>query len=410
MPRLDGNVTAGAYWRAPGIESLSVAAGRRCSDGNPSQCNRNPRGGHVVSRRGVGNVDDLQAAWPQGKKKAMSGASFLDGARVATRLAAGVAAAVVLVAVGIVAIRIGLTAWIYAASASWAASRLGLDYYSVEFFATTVSTVFALLLPGLAWFLIAGRRRVLGVSVVLGSLALMWVLVYTVGGDVYFDRRTGEPLRYYADTPRGRVFSFTPGFEPRYGVPFRPFTRSVAESESRDETDRKANAQAAEKAREAENSMAREQAAALGAEQDRRQHELKLMGLRAEEARQRADGAAQEAAVIRQEEAARARDAEMARQADEARRIEQAREQKRLELESREARDAERQRLERAELERRENEERRAAADSARRDEQERRARAEADAERRRRAEERERRAERIVRATLDTIERLRRP
>lgn len=125
-------------------------------------------------------------------------------------------------------VRVGLVFGLYAYITSWVTVRLGLDYYIAQLISLILTALATLILPSITWFLISGKRRIEATVAIIGSMALVCVLVYTVGQDVYFDRQTGNPLRYYADTPEGRRFSFTPGFEPKSGIEFKPYTRDVA--------------------------------------------------------------------------------------------------------------------------------------------------------------------------------------
>jgi hypothetical protein len=113
----------------------------------------------------------------------------------------------------------------YAAIESWVTTRLGLDYYLAQLFATIIVIGLTAIFPILAWYLIFGKQKLYGALALIGIQAGICLLVYTVGGKVCFDRRTGKPLCYYADTNRGRVWSYTAGFEPESGKPFKLFTR-----------------------------------------------------------------------------------------------------------------------------------------------------------------------------------------
>lgn len=113
----------------------------------------------------------------------------------------------------------------YASVENWVTSRLGLDYYLAQLFSTMIVIGLTAIFPMLAWYLIFGKQRLYGALALIGIQAGICLLVYTVGGKVCFDRRTGKPLCYYADTAKGRVWSYTAGFEPESGKPFRLYTR-----------------------------------------------------------------------------------------------------------------------------------------------------------------------------------------
>lgn len=126
---------------------------------------------------------------------------------------------------------LGFSYIFYAAVENWVTTRLGLDYYLAQLFSTIIVIGLTAILPMLAWYLIFGKQKLYGALVLIGIQAGICLLVYTVGLKVCFDRKTGKPLCYFADTAKGRVWSFTPGFEPESGKPFKIYTREIKESE-----------------------------------------------------------------------------------------------------------------------------------------------------------------------------------
>lgn len=120
---------------------------------------------------------------------------------------------------------LGFSYIFYSFIENWVTSRLGLDYYFAQLFSTIIVIALLTVLPMLAWYLLFGKRRLYGALALIGIQAGICLLVYTVGGKVCFDRRTGKPLCYFADTEKGRVWSYTPGFEPTSGKPFKLYTR-----------------------------------------------------------------------------------------------------------------------------------------------------------------------------------------
>lgn len=124
--------------------------------------------------------------------------------------------------------RIGFIFWLWSTVETWVTVRLGLDYYAAQLLTMIVVSIVTLLLPSLAWYLLLGKKKAWGTGAMIGGQALVFILVYTIGQGVCFDRRTGAPLCWYADTPEGRQFSFTPGFHPRYGIEYRQYTREMA--------------------------------------------------------------------------------------------------------------------------------------------------------------------------------------
>lgn len=124
-------------------------------------------------------------------------------------------------------LKTGFIFWFYERVFDWISIRLGLDYYLALFISLSATAFFSASLPYLAWTFLLGRRQYTSSLIVIGMAGLMCLLVYTVGTDIYFDRRTGEPLKYYADTPNGRTFSHTPGYDPKYGIPYKIYSQAV---------------------------------------------------------------------------------------------------------------------------------------------------------------------------------------
>lgn len=153
-------------------------------------------------------------------------------------LSVGKTAAIVLTVVIVLFVllsflRFGFVYWIYSTVENWTTVRLGFDYYLSNLIATTFAAIFSLLMPMLAWYIFLGKKRAWGIGTTIGIQLLICVSVYTVGSGVCFDRRTGAPLCYFADTAKGRVWSYTPGFDPASGKPFRLYTREIKDDEDR---------------------------------------------------------------------------------------------------------------------------------------------------------------------------------
>ncbi len=249
-------------------------------------------------------------------------------------------------------LHMGAAFGLYAALAKWATVRLGLDYYAANTLAVALTSVILILLPNIPGILLPVRHRLRIAGVVVGITAAVGALVYTVGRDVYFDRTTGEPLRYYADTPDGRVFSFTPGFEPRYGIEFKPYTRDAVNREI--EQKRREQSRQLERQKQEEEARRQQAIEAQRREADAlRQQELERQRQEMAEARKQQAEESERQLELKRLEAAERQQAleqqrleaqEQARQADEQRRLaEQQRQQE--EAESR-RREAERQRQE----------------------------------------------------------------
>lgn len=128
-------------------------------------------------------------------------------------------------------LQIGFIYWIYALVEEWVAVRLGFDYYISNLFATIFTTLFSLLTPTLLWYIFLGKRKAWGIGTIVGIQFLICFSVYTIGNGVCFDRRKGKALCYYVDTPKGRVWSYTPGYDPVSGEKFRLYTREIKRRE-----------------------------------------------------------------------------------------------------------------------------------------------------------------------------------
>lgn len=143
------------------------------------------------------------------------------------------ALSVVLLFIGMAFLRFGFIYWIYSTVEDWVTVRLGFDYYIAQLVATTFSAIFSFLLPALAWYIFLGKKQAWGIGILIGFQVLICTSIYIIGNGVCFDRRSGKPLCYYADTPKGRVWSKTPGFDPESGKPFKLYTREMKELEDR---------------------------------------------------------------------------------------------------------------------------------------------------------------------------------
>lgn len=131
-------------------------------------------------------------------------------------------------------IRVGFAFWLYSYIGQWATTRLGLDYYESELLTVVLTSAVMFLVPGLGGFFFSRKKRLIHAGLIIGAYLLVCGLVFTLGRNVYFDRVSGQPLRYYIDLPNGtREFSFTEGFHPRYGLPYKPYTQEVVQEDLR---------------------------------------------------------------------------------------------------------------------------------------------------------------------------------
>lgn len=162
----------------------------------------------------------------------------MDGANTRRRLRAGLLGVGGIVVVGATALilvsiaRAGVMYFVYVDMCQWASVRLGLDYFASTAFGAVAAALVTSAGPGVVWYFMSGKKRV-QTACLLSAVALVaWLLVSLAGSNVYFDRHTGAPLRWYADTPAGRTYSYSPGYDPRWGVAFKPYTIDTAREEA----------------------------------------------------------------------------------------------------------------------------------------------------------------------------------
>ncbi len=306
-----------------------------------------------------------------------------NGYRVSRIVLSAVTAALVILIL-LAVLRIGLVYWLYSTAEDWVTVRLGLDYYTAQLATTIFVSIFAAFLPTLAWYVLIGRKRLWGAVAMIGGQALICLLVYTVGCNVCFDRRTGAPLCYYADTSKGRVWSYTPGFDPESGQPFKLYTREIKEKEDaqhQKQTEENQNRQKEEQRRDAisreqqAEQKEREEAASRREEIERKKQEL--AGQQQQQiAQQKLDDEARRQRGLDQKEREiedqRQQELERQKQAGEALHLQQI-EQRRHEAEIRREEELEHTRLADQQRRQREAEERYREAEARRQREDERR-------------------------------------
>lgn len=210
-------------------------------------------------------------------------------------------------------LRWGLAVYLYSAVATWATTQLGLDYYPAEFLGVAFSSFIMFFLPGFGSLILSRQKRFASAALVVGGYLLVCVLVYSVGRNTYFDQTTGNPLRYYAETPDGIVFSFLPGYDPKWGIERKPYTRQAAQELLRrkqlaDEQQRKIQLEAQkrlEDQRRAEEARLLRQQELETKRQEaeaKRQYEIEQQRLMAESARQQREYETQQAEEQRQDQ------------------------------------------------------------------------------------------------------------
>jgi len=126
--------------------------------------------------------------------------------------------------------RVGHLFWVYHQVTGWATTNLGADSSAAMFVGVLGTAALILLLPSVLWYALSGSRVREAAAIAVGVAATVALLVNTVGRDVCFDRASGRPLCYVAETPDGLQFSRTPGVDPKYGILFVEYTSEMAQA------------------------------------------------------------------------------------------------------------------------------------------------------------------------------------
>lgn len=106
-------------------------------------------------------------------------------------------------------------------------SIFGLDLMLSRVIAIFPTIFSLLLLPWIISFLIFGRRKKELSSVTSIAVTVCYLALYYGTADVFFDRKTGQPAKYYIKTLDGFKFSSAEDFDPKFGIKFKPITQEV---------------------------------------------------------------------------------------------------------------------------------------------------------------------------------------
>lgn len=117
--------------------------------------------------------------------------------------------------------------WIYGLFLNKVISIFGLDITFSRMTAALLTVLTLLILPWVISFLFLGKRKVelLIASVILiigGTFA-----IYYGSADVFFDRETGKPAKYFIKTLDGFKFSNLSDYDPKFGIKYKPITLEV---------------------------------------------------------------------------------------------------------------------------------------------------------------------------------------
>lgn len=128
--------------------------------------------------------------------------------------------------VGIIILSAAMKVWfaysIYSFFLQQISSVFGLDAILARPAAVVTTAATLIVLPWLTSFLLFGRKK--KQVLIAGSIVLaVWTLSLYYGTDnVFFDRNTGKPAKYYIKTLAGFKFSSTDDFDPQFGIKYKP--------------------------------------------------------------------------------------------------------------------------------------------------------------------------------------------
>ena len=119
------------------------------------------------------------------------------------------------------------TYWIYGLFLSKVVSMFGLDIVFSRMVAAVLTVMTLLFLPWIASIFLFGTRKVelsvVAVILIIGGA----LIIYHGSADVFFDRATGQPAKYYVKTLEGFRFSNAPDFDPKFGVKYKPINAEI---------------------------------------------------------------------------------------------------------------------------------------------------------------------------------------
>ncbi len=106
-------------------------------------------------------------------------------------------------------------------------TTFGLDLMLSRVVAIFISVVTILVLPWVISFLLFGRRKKELFIVSALAIAVCFLGLYYGTTDVFFDRSTGKPIKFYIKTLEGFKFSSTDDFDPKFGIKYKPITAEI---------------------------------------------------------------------------------------------------------------------------------------------------------------------------------------
>jgi Protein of unknown function (DUF1566) len=127
-------------------------------------------------------------------------------------------------------LRLGGMFLLYADIADWVGINLNLDYNFSVILAIVLTAAVSLAFPYFLLYFAFGRHQNIILLITLGFAVTVAFLLYTFGQDVYFHPRTGEPMKYYASTLGGVIFSTSPGFDKKFKTELKPVIPEIIAS------------------------------------------------------------------------------------------------------------------------------------------------------------------------------------
>lgn len=106
-------------------------------------------------------------------------------------------------------------------------SAFGLDLLLSKVIAIFATVVSVLILPWVISFLFLGRRKVELIIVTSIIFSICSLALYYGTGNVFFDRATGKPAKYYIKTLDGFKFSSSVDYDPMFGIEYKPITGDI---------------------------------------------------------------------------------------------------------------------------------------------------------------------------------------
>jgi hypothetical protein len=117
--------------------------------------------------------------------------------------------------------------WVYGLYLNKAISIFGLDIIFSRMIAALLTILTLLFAPWVVLHYLLGNRKrelslVAAILIIGGSF-----IIYYGSASVFFDRATGQPVKYYVKTLDGFKFSNSPDFDPKFGAQYKPIDADI---------------------------------------------------------------------------------------------------------------------------------------------------------------------------------------